>query len=124
MNRKAVASFSPGLPFRLPWERLIVEFPTPTGLRLRAESGTYRELKRRNRVAVGTISWPISQRSRSGNVGLKDATALRLVFLLKSMTTLSLSNISKRFGPTVALDGVNLRLQKGAVHALIGENGA
>src|SRR6266567_3643746 len=40
------------------------------------------------------------------------------------MTTLSLSNISKRFGPTVALDGVNLRLQKGAVHALIGENGA
>src|SRR5437762_3961791 len=40
------------------------------------------------------------------------------------MTVLSLSNISKRFGPTVALDGVNLRLQKGEVHALIGENGA
>src|SRR2546426_2798159 len=41
-----------------------------------------------------------------------------------SMTVLSLSNISKRFGPTVALDGVNLHLQKGEVHALIGENGA
>src|SRR6266566_8237330 len=40
------------------------------------------------------------------------------------MTVLSLSNINKRFGPTVALDGVNLRLQKGEVHALIGENGA
>src|SRR6266568_1043532 len=40
------------------------------------------------------------------------------------MTVLTLSNISKRFGPTVALDGVNLRLQKGEVHALIGENGA
>src|SRR6266404_7160626 len=40
------------------------------------------------------------------------------------MTALSLSNISKRFGPTVALDAVNLRLQKGEVHALIGENGA
>jgi ribose transport system ATP-binding protein len=40
------------------------------------------------------------------------------------MTVLSLSNISKRFGPSVALDGVNLRLQKGEVHALIGENGA
>ena len=40
------------------------------------------------------------------------------------MNVLSLSNISKRFGPSVALDGVNLRLQKGEVHALIGENGA
>ena len=40
------------------------------------------------------------------------------------MTVLSLSNISKRFGPSVALDGVNLRLQQGEVHALIGENGA
>src|SRR5438046_3581410 len=40
------------------------------------------------------------------------------------MTVLSLSNISKRFGPTVALDGVDLRWPKGEVHGLIGENGA
>jgi ribose transport system ATP-binding protein len=40
------------------------------------------------------------------------------------MTVLSLSNISKSFGPTIALDGVGLGLQQGEVHALIGENGA
>lgn len=40
------------------------------------------------------------------------------------MTALSLSNISKRFGPTAALSGVHLRLDQGEVHALIGENGA
>jgi ABC-type sugar transport system ATPase subunit len=40
------------------------------------------------------------------------------------MTVLALSKVSKRFGPTVALDSVDLRLQKGEVHALIGENGA
>src|SRR6266571_379649 len=43
---------------------------------------------------------------------------------MEKMTVLALSNISKRFGPTVALDSVNLRLRKGEVHALIGENGA
>ena len=35
-----------------------------------------------------------------------------------------MSRISKRFGPTQALDGVDLDLIQGEVHAIIGENGA
>ena len=37
---------------------------------------------------------------------------------------LELSGIRKRFGPLTALDGVDLVVRKGTVHALLGENGA
>ena len=37
---------------------------------------------------------------------------------------LELRGVAKRFGATVALDGVDLALDAGEVHALIGENGA
>jgi len=40
------------------------------------------------------------------------------------MPTLDLRDITKRFGQTVALSGINLSLKEGEVHALIGENGA
>ena len=41
-----------------------------------------------------------------------------------SMPRLSMAGVGKRFGPTVALDGVDLEVQPGTVHGLIGENGA
>lgn len=37
---------------------------------------------------------------------------------------LDLSKVTKRFGATVALDNASFRVRRGAVHALLGENGA
>ncbi|MCZ6795494.1 MAG: sugar ABC transporter ATP-binding protein [Planctomycetota bacterium] len=37
---------------------------------------------------------------------------------------LEMRGVGKSFGPTLALDGVDLRVRRGEVHALIGENGA
>ena len=40
------------------------------------------------------------------------------------MTALVLRGITKRFGRTVALDGAQLEVKEGTLHALLGENGA
>ncbi|HEY6554651.1 MAG TPA: ATP-binding cassette domain-containing protein, partial [Vicinamibacteria bacterium] len=37
---------------------------------------------------------------------------------------LRITDVGKRFGPTVALDGATFAVAAGGVHALIGENGA
>jgi len=37
---------------------------------------------------------------------------------------LRISGIAKRYGATLALDGVDLDVRPGEVHALLGENGA
>src|SRR5436309_5047170 len=39
-------------------------------------------------------------------------------------TLLVMRGIRKAFGPVTALDGVDLTLERGRVHALVGENGA
>ncbi len=40
------------------------------------------------------------------------------------MSFLRMQNIAKRFGATIALDGVSLEVNEGEVHALVGENGS
>ena len=39
-------------------------------------------------------------------------------------TALSISRLTVRYGPTTALDGADLEIGAGQVHALLGENGA
>lgn len=41
-----------------------------------------------------------------------------------SVVVLDISNISKRFGATMALEDVSITIKKGTVHALVGRNGA
>ena len=40
------------------------------------------------------------------------------------MNTIEMRGITKRFGSLTALDHVDFTLQKGEIHALLGENGA
>src|SRR3954471_12619940 len=43
---------------------------------------------------------------------------------MTSSVVLEVKDLAKRFGATIALDGVDLLVRAGEVHALIGENGA
>jgi ribose transport system ATP-binding protein len=43
---------------------------------------------------------------------------------MNSQAALQVSDLKKRYGPTVALDSASLSVGKGEVHALLGENGA
>ena len=36
----------------------------------------------------------------------------------------TVKNVSKRFGPTVAVDNVSVRFAAGEIRAIVGENGA
>lgn len=52
------------------------------------------------------------------------ASAGRAAGIAGARPLLTLSHLTKRFGPTLALDDVSLDLQAGEIHALVGENGA
>lgn len=42
----------------------------------------------------------------------------------QSEILLEVKDMFKRFGPTVALKGVDLTIKKGQIHGLVGENGS
>ena len=42
----------------------------------------------------------------------------------ETVPAVRLDGVTKRFGDVVANDGIDFRLDRGSVHALVGENGA
>ena len=90
-NRKAVSSFSSRLPFRLPWDQEATISPTlkglcPVGMKHTAFNTGATALRLTDPISFG------SQRSRNGNVGLKDATASRLIAAYVRLTYFQLAH--------------------------------
>src|SRR5882672_10355795 len=65
---------------------------------------------------------PDSARSRVPDE--QERTALRVENGRMRAPLFAMSSVSKRFGATVALEGVSFAVEPGEVRALIGENGA
>jgi len=92
-NRKAVPSSSPRLPLRLPWDLEATIFPTLKGVVPGWIESKMKHIAFKTGATALRLTDPISfrsQRSRNGNVGLKDATALRLIPPRKSTYLLSI----------------------------------
>ena len=64
--------------------------------------------------------------TRGGGAGVLPAPPPRMTFRMTSPPTpvLRMTAIEKRFPGTIALDGVDLELEAGTIHGLLGENGA
>src|SRR5450432_3234430 len=58
------------------------------------------------------------------NAAMPDLPEPEPVLLGLRKTRLRMAGVRKRFGATIALDGVDLRVDSGEVLALVGENGA
>src|SRR6202453_4174640 len=49
---------------------------------------------------------------------------LRPSITMSETPILSVHNLAKRYGGVIALEDMNLRVERGVIHAIVGENGA
>src|SRR5919202_6996170 len=89
---------------------------------------------RRAGAAAGSTSWPGSPTAassrrrtrRNSRLSGPDSRVNRPAMSVgeRSAPYLQLLDVAKHFGGVQALGGVSLEVQRGSVHALVGENGA
>lgn len=75
-------------------------------------------------IRLGAQKVKAAQKEKTEHIGNVNRAEVAELILSDKQTVLELSNISKSFPGVKALDDVSIKIERGKVHAIMGENGA